>query len=81
LPCTTSSGVTIDFAWVNGDSEMSNALPAGVEGSAMRVYICLRPASQYGGIASSKVIRFDGATMATAAAYTVGVNATPASVA
>ena len=47
----------------------------------MRAYISLRPASQYGGIASSSVIRFDGPTISTAARYTSGVNATPASVA
>ena len=47
----------------------------------MRAYMILRPASQYGGIDSSSVIRFDGPTIATAAAYRSGVNATPASVA
>src|SRR5216683_4307712 len=51
----------IVFAWVSGDSAISNALPSGVVGSAIRVYICLRTASQYGGIASRSVMRFDGA--------------------
>ena len=47
----------------------------------MRVYIILRIASQYGGIASSSVIKFAGPTMSTAARYKSGVNATPARVA
>ena len=47
----------------------------------MRRYIIMRPASQYAGIESSSVIRLDGPTMETAAAYKSGVNATPASVA
>ena len=47
----------------------------------MRAYIILRPASQYGGMESSSVIRFDGPTISTAARYRSGVKATPASVA
>ena len=34
----------------------------------MRSWKILRPASQYGGIESSSVIRFDGPTIETAAA-------------
>ncbi len=47
----------------------------------MRTWNISRPASQYGGIDSSSVRRFDGPTIETAAAYTSGVKATPASVA
>jgi hypothetical protein len=42
LPWTTISGVTMAFALARGDSAISRALPSGVLGSAMRVYICLR---------------------------------------
>jgi hypothetical protein len=41
----------------------------------------LAAASQYGWIESRSVIRLEGPTIETAAAYTSGVKATPASVA
>src|ERR1017187_2411106 len=80
-PCTTISAVLILSAEFSGERSFIHALPASVPGSAMRTYICLRAASQYGGMASSRVSRFDGPTMSTAARYKSGVNATPASVA
>ena len=80
-PCTTISAVLILSAEFSGERSFNHAWPAGVPGSAMRAYICFRPASQYAGMASSRVGRFDGPTMSTAARYTSGVNATPASTA
>ena len=60
-PCTTSSGVLIFCAELSGDWRISCALPSGVFGSPMRSWKMMRPDSQYGGIESSSVIRFEGA--------------------
>ena len=77
----TSSGVLIFAAELSGDWRSSCALALRRRRIAHALANSLRPASQYGGIDSISVIRFDGPTIETAAAYTSGVNATPASVA
>src|SRR2546430_2405309 len=80
-PCTTMSGALMRVAEFSGDSSLRSFLPSGVPGSPMRRYMILRKDSQYGGIAASNVLRFEGPTIDTAAAYTSGGKATPARVA
>ena len=67
-PWTTISGVRILSAELSGDCFISRALSSGLPGSPMRTLNTVRIDSQYGGIESSSVSRFDGATMATPAA-------------
>jgi hypothetical protein len=67
-PWITRSGVLMFFAENSGDCRSSCFRPSDVVGSPMRMWNILRPASQYGGMDSSRVCRLDGPTMETAAA-------------
>src|SRR6266550_9088539 len=74
-PCTTRSGAVILLAELSGDCLWSCARPAGVFGFPIRSLKIVLIDSQYGGMELSSVMRFDGPTMDTPAAYTSGVNA------
>src|SRR6266576_3423342 len=80
-PCTTRSGALILAADFSGDCLWSWERPAGVFGFPIRSLKTVLIDSQYGGMELSSVMRLDGPTIDTPAAYTSGVNARPASVA
>ena len=67
-PWMTRSGVVIFVAELSGEAASRSFLPSGVFGFPIRSWKMIRIASQYGGIVSRSVRRFDGPTMETPAA-------------
>ena len=73
-----SSGILISSALNSGDRDFRNSCSSPSRRPCANIFFI---GSQYGGIDSSSVTRFDGPTIADRAAKTSGVNVAPTSAA